>query len=244
MRLLCPFCQKAITVPDSEAGKAVPCPECGKEFAAPQLPTPYQPAGNGPRSPAPSPPVPETYLHEQPTAVTQLPQIEQELSGYERMVSAALDRKWLRWVAPAALTLVFLLTFFSWDGMFPAGYGAYTQNAWQALFGRVSADAVAEAEFNKKADLDERVHSNWWLVLFFFFLFLALVVAWAEPVVELAKINLPEEVRKAWQFRSVILAALTLASLMFLLAQWASGFGLQRAVYDKIESDFAPMKAA
>ena len=35
MDFLCPNCQKAITVPDSEAGKAVNCPECNQQFAAP-----------------------------------------------------------------------------------------------------------------------------------------------------------------------------------------------------------------
>jgi hypothetical protein len=247
MRLLCPFCQKAISVPDSEAGKAVNCPECGQQFAAPQLYTPAPTAGNGAR-PAPSPPpVPETYLSDRPADVTELPgqpRVDQEVAGYERIVTAPLDRKWVRWVPPAALTLVFLLTFFSWDGVYPGGHAAYSQNAWQCLFGDVSADPVAEEEFKQMEDFDKRVHSNWWLVFFFLFLFLALVVAWAGPVVEYAKINLPDEVQKAWKFRPIILAALTLAAFMFLLAQWASGFGLQRAVYDKIESELAPVKAA
>jgi hypothetical protein len=247
MRLLCPFCQKAITVPDSEAGKAVNCPECGQQFAAPQLYTPAPSAGTGAKPAGSPPPVPETYVTDRPADVTHLPgqaRVDQELAGYERIASAPLERRWVRWVPPAALTLVFVLTFFSWDGMYPGGYPAYTQNAWQCLFGSVSNDPVAEEEFKQKEDLDSRVHSNWWLVFFFLFLFLALVVAWAGPVVELAKINLPDEVQKAWKFRPVILAALTLAAFMFLLAQWASGFGLQRAVYEGIESKFAPMKAA
>jgi hypothetical protein len=248
MRLLCPFCQKAISVPDSEAGKAVNCPECGQQFAAPQLFTPAPAAapatGNGAKAAAaPPPPVPETYVHDRPADVTHLPQMERELSGYEHMVSAPLEPKVLRWIPPAALTLLFFLTFFSWDGMFPAGYPAYTQNAWQCLFGKVSADDVAEDEFKQKADFDDRVHSNWWLVFFFLFLFPALVLAWAGPVVEVAKINLPEGIRRAWHFRSALLGALVLASLLFLLAQWASGFGLQRAVYDKIESAYATQKA-
>jgi membrane protein implicated in regulation of membrane protease activity len=37
MRLLCPFCQKPINVPDTEAGKAVNCPLCQQMFAAPYL---------------------------------------------------------------------------------------------------------------------------------------------------------------------------------------------------------------
>ena len=42
MRLLCPFCQKPISVPDSEAGKRVACPECQEHFIAPLLATLFE----------------------------------------------------------------------------------------------------------------------------------------------------------------------------------------------------------
>ena len=37
MRLICPNCQKPVTVPDSDAGKSTKCPECGQSFPAPEL---------------------------------------------------------------------------------------------------------------------------------------------------------------------------------------------------------------
>src|SRR5262245_34941850 len=130
MRLLCPFCQKAITVPDTEAGKAVHCPECGEQFAAPQLfsPTPYpmaesRPAAADYRSPA-SEPVPETYVSERPEGpdLGHLPAVDRELSGLGRVASFPLDPRVIRWIPAAALFLAFILSFFSWNGLFPGGY--------------------------------------------------------------------------------------------------------------------------
>ena len=57
MRLLCPFCQRAITVPDADAGKAVPCPLCGQTFAAPELYAPPADVYAVEKPPRPPPPV-------------------------------------------------------------------------------------------------------------------------------------------------------------------------------------------
>jgi hypothetical protein len=246
MRLLCPFCQKPITVADSEAGKAVNCPECGQQFAAPQLFTPS--AAAAPASSAPPPPVPETYTPDPrdrmvATDLPDLPAPDREMSGFQRMASLPLDPRVIRWVPAAALTLVLLLTFFKWNGMYPAGYGAYTQNAWQSLFGGLSVDPVAEDEFKLKTDLEERIKTNWWLLPYLLFLIPALLLAWAGPVVDMAKIKLPEGLEKVWQLRPAILGAILAVTFLFLLVQWASGFGVQRAVYDKVEADSAKAKA-
>jgi hypothetical protein len=248
MRLLCPFCQKAITVPDSEAGKAVNCPECNQQFAAPQL---YTPAPSF-EPPAPTPPVPETYLGTtppdrttqlEPPDLPRLPPVDRELSGYDRMVSVPLEPKVIRCIPPVALFLAFILTFFAWNGLYPAGYAAYTQNAWQGVLGWVSRDAVADYEMKIGDDLENRVRTSWWLVPYVLFLFPTLVLAVVGPVVDLAKIKVPESIQRVWQFRPLALGILTIVTLLFLLAQWASGFGLQNAVYTKIEDDFAERKA-
>jgi hypothetical protein len=260
MRLLCPYCQKAITVPDSEAGKAVNCPECNQQFAAPQLytpapsPAPAAPAApvHSPTSGSPVPPlVPETYVAEgseqwsptQPPALPHMPAPDREMSGYTHMVSLPLEPKVVRWIPAGALFVAFLLTFFSWNGLYPGGYSAYTQNAWQGLFASVSEDQVAEDELKIGKELQDRVHTTWWILPYLLFLFPTLILAVAGPVADLTKIKLPPNVEAIWRFRPLALGGLAVLVLIFLLAQWASGFGLQRAVSDKIDADFAAKKA-
>jgi hypothetical protein len=257
MRLLCPYCQKAITVPDSEAGKAVNCPECHQQFAAPQLyapapvapPPAISPPASGPPVP---PPVPETYVKEgsepwpppESVALPELPAPDREMSGFKRMVSLPLDPQVIRWIPAGALFLAFVLTFFSWNGLYPGGHSAYTQNAWQALFGVVSKDEVADDLLKMNDDLEKRAKSSLWLLPYLLLLFPAIVVAAAGPIVQLTKFKLPEGVEKVWQFRPLALGAIAILLLLFLLAQWASGLGLQNAINTKVEEEFPDKKAA
>jgi hypothetical protein len=246
MRLLCPFCQKPITVNDSEAGKAVNCPECGQQFAAPQMFTPSPPTHYGDRAGA-QPVVPETHVPDSndriaPTDLPDFPLPDQQLSGYRKTISLPFDARVVGLVPAVAVFLVFLLTFFSWNGLYPGGYPAYTQSAWQSLAGGLSFDEVAEAELRLKDTLEQKVKTNWWLIPYLLLLFPALVLAAAGPVVDLAKIKLPPAIEPYWQYRPAALAALLTVMFLFLLAQWASGFGLQQAIHEKVESDLAVAK--
>ena len=246
MRLLCPFCQKTISVPDSEAGRAVNCPECGQQFAAPQLytPSPATLETVSSAKPAPVPPaVPETYLVPSTAASDLNPvSLDRGMFGYAHSGSIPLDPRVIRFIPAAALTLVYFLTFFKWDGMYPAGYAAYTQNAWQCLFASISNDPVAEEEFKKLAELEKNIHSSWWLFFYLVLLFPALALAWAGPIVDLAKIKLPSGVESVWKYRAAALGILVILMLLFFMAQWASGLGLQRAVDSQIEDEYAAEK--
>ncbi|HKA06324.1 MAG TPA: hypothetical protein VKD71_03645 [Gemmataceae bacterium] len=248
MRLLCPFCQKPITVPDSEAGNRVPCPECNEHFIAPLLSTPspseiYSPQRQSAASS--STPVPETYASSQPydhadAAETRLrqqppPSPESELSDYRKIVSIPFKHDVMRWIAPAAMTLVFFLTMLPWDGMYLAGNSAYTQNAWQCAFGSVSYDPVAEQLMQFSAELDKRVHASLWLVPYLMLLFPALVLAWAGPIVEVSKTKLPPGLEPYWKFQPLILAGALGVMFLFLLAQCISGFGIQQGVDQYVE---------
>ena len=253
MRLLCPFCQKPITVPDSEAGKRVPCPECSEHFIAPLLSTPspseiYSPARQAGASS--SAPVPETYAPSQSydhsdaveTRIRQelppSPSPESELSGYRKIFSIPFKHDVMRWIAPAALTLVFFLTMLPWNGIYLAGNAAYTQNAWQCAFGSVSYDSVGEQLMQFNAELDRRVHANLWLVPYLMLLFPALVLAWAGPIVEVAKVKLPPGLEPYWKFQPLILAGVLGVMFLFLLAQCLTGFGIQQGVDQYVEEMF------
>jgi hypothetical protein len=263
MRLLCPFCQKAIGVPDTEAGNAVHCPECGQQFVAPQLYTPAPAAlsetadlGVRPAGPTPVPrPVPETYVHNGPA--TELPEVDlphvprpdREMSGYARMASIPLEPRVIQWIPAGALFLAFIMTLLPWDGLYPAGYPAFTQSPWHAAVASMSRDPVADDALrdgeSKLGDvLDKKLHMNWFLFPHFLLLFPTLLLAIAGPIVDMAKIKLPPSIEQFWQYRPAILGVLTTLVLLFLLAQWASGFGLQRAVNEWVDADFEESKAA
>jgi hypothetical protein len=254
MRLLCPFCQKAITVPDSESGKAVNCPECNQQFAAPLLTTP-PPAPSAPPPPPLQPtqlapaPVKETYVASepewsaQPAGLPNIPQPDREMSGFSRMISVPLDMKIIPWIPAGALLLIFVLTWFPWNGIFPGGYSAYTQNAWQGVLGWISLDDTADDEMKLSSDLKERVHSSLWLLPYLLLLFPTLALAIAGPILDVAKLKIPPNLEPYWKYRPLVLGALTLLMLLFLFAQWASGFGIQNAVSEKIEADAAEKKA-
>ena len=256
MRLLCPHCQESLTVPDSEGGKTVHCTYCGKPFSAPlpyEASTPALAAEPYPVKPepaaAPAPVVPPpkpapvapksgalpavTDGWDTPAPPTPLP--GPELSGYANVRTLPIDLKVVRWVAPAALFVAFILTFFSWDGLYPGGYGAYTQSAWGCLSAGFAVDPVAEEEFKLAEELGKRTPSNLWLLPYLILLIVVLVVAWAGPVVELMKPKLPAVVQDLWQYRAAALSGGVIILLLLLSAQWASGFGLQRAIKEKAE---------
>src|SRR5262245_42900934 len=57
MELLCPTCQRKLTIPDQYAGQLMKCPLCQATFTAPALPPTPAPAFVAPpTSPAPPPP--------------------------------------------------------------------------------------------------------------------------------------------------------------------------------------------
>ncbi len=55
MNLLCPNCQKMLTVPEHFAGQLMKCPLCSGTFTVPALPASVPPAPEPPAAPAPTP---------------------------------------------------------------------------------------------------------------------------------------------------------------------------------------------
>jgi predicted Zn finger-like uncharacterized protein len=239
MRLICPNCQQSFTIADAEAGRTVTCPQCATSFGAPQtyVAPPIEPLVALPSPPPAAPPA----LNNAPTAATPVikaatpsssaPQIE----GYAHVHSALLNHQVCRWLAPVALTLVFFLSFFNWFGFYPAGYAAYTQNAWQALFATMSVDPVAEKVFDKEKELNQALSASWWLLPYLLLLLVGLALAWSEPAIKAFHLKLPALVEHWWGHRHALLAACAGLTLLFLLLQCAAGFGLERALAAKIE---------
>jgi len=173
-----------------------------------------------------------------------LPSRAPDLSEYRKVVTVPAKPEVVRWIPAAAMTLVFFLTFLPWNGIYPGGYPAYTQSAWQCLFGAVSHDPVAEQVMQFLPLLEERVHSNLWLLPYLLLLFPALILALAGPIVDLGKMKLPPAIEPYWMYRPLALGGLLIFMFLLLLLQCATGFGIQRAVDQYVEEKYATQRAA
>ena len=138
-------------------------------------------------------PVPETSnAASRAPDLGHLPAPDREMSGYGRMASVPLDPRVIRWIPAVALFVAFVLTLLPWNGLYPAGYPAFTQSPWHAVVASMSRDPVADDALRvgetKVGDiLDKKLHMNWWLFPYIFLLFPTLLIAAAGPVVDLAK---------------------------------------------------------
>src|SRR5262245_26364494 len=120
MNLLCPNCQKPLTVPDQYAGQLMKCPLCNGTFGVPGLPPP---------APAPTPAAPDVFRvapepppppRNEPAPKPEAPPKAEEApapppppppTGYEKTARFTFRPEVLAWVAPVAMLLVFLLLF-------------------------------------------------------------------------------------------------------------------------------------
>lgn len=235
IRQICPNCFRSVELPDAAAGTDAPCPSCGKVFA---LPGRYNPAvdpaaGPGDSAPFPVPPsrpAPPPGLvppggASRPTA----PASEPSLAA-ERTTGFPLSPVVLGWIPVACFTLVFLLTFFNWVGMYPGGYRAYTQNGWEAAFGSLDSNNFAEEVLKLEAELAKRTPWNLLLVPFLLGLLLLLAVAWAERALrDPGRVPAPA-VAQFWRYRFAAIAGLGALLFGLLAFQTRIGFGLETAV--------------
>jgi hypothetical protein len=128
MNLLCPNCQKLVTVPEQSAGQTMQCPMCSGTFTVPGLPH----EGPEPLAYAP-PPATETYgVRQEPAAaaapahLAEAPAPESHFapaapppsgpSTFSRGFALELNPHVVPWLAPVGMLVVFLLTFFPWIG--------------------------------------------------------------------------------------------------------------------------------
>lgn len=234
MNLMCPNCQKMLTVPEQYAGQLMKCPLCAGNFTVPGLPAsapppgpssyPVRPEPAAPSPRAPEPPVVEPIAPKQP-AGTASP------GGYARTMALTLNPQILPWIAPVCLVGVMVLMFFPWVGYFPGGYGVVTQNGWNSAFGYAPAEPVYVRKVLKleSDELPEKARPAMdVLLLFFVILFLlALILALASIVMPLLKLQLPPAVQQLMPWRWGITGALTILAFLFLFLQSLVGFSIE-----------------
>ncbi len=290
MNILCPNCQRPLTVQEQYAGQLMKCPLCGGTFTVPALapmpaapvsppasapppPSPFAETWPPPSTPAPPPSPMETYglstppAAERPKAAEPPPpeppsrheprpweMREPEPAseglevmspppptppeGYTHKFSLSINPRILPWIAPGAFVLIFFLTFFNWVGMYPGGYGVYTQNGWQAAFGTYSEDNVWEAKVlkNDTTGTDKPAFG----VLPFFYLLVLLptvFIAVASVLVhlKLIPINLPPVAQQYWWLRPLAVAGIAGFAFFFLFLIIAVGFPVESKVHEGAE---------
>jgi hypothetical protein len=210
MDFRCPSCQKDLTVPDEYAGQLMKCPLCQNTFQAPALPPPVAPApppsGPGtysvePPPPAPSPEAPrrkkEKEKEKEAPAAPPPPPVP--TGDYTHTRTVWISPRVMPWVAPAALLLAFLLTFFSW------GYaGADLDHiAWGWGFSEGNALTI----------------------LYLFMLLFAFLASGAITVVRLIPgFKVPAALHQIWPWRAGVVTLLGFLGLFFLVMQMFVGF--------------------
>jgi hypothetical protein len=252
MNLLCPNCQKMLTVPDEFAGQTMKCPLCSGTFTVPGLPgaAPPPSPSDAPETdiysirhePSPPPP-PMSFLPPPPpppeTATTLTPAPKPSLmpADYQHALSGSLNPQLLPWIAPVCLLVVFFLQFFDWDGLYPGGEPAVTGNAWRTAFGAytVDGDLKTLVHFDEDDKLKPGVSI---LTIFYLLLFFpTLAVTVASVVIAMVSIKqLPPWVNDLLPWRWGIVAAANLLVFLFLALQLLVGFSLDSRYRDWVDN--------
>jgi hypothetical protein len=242
MNLLCPNCQKMLQVPEQYAGQLMKCPLCTGTFTVPALP----------QAPAPPPPPPQQF-----TPPQNIPQPPPDLgmgggpapehaaapspppAGYTHQRSYTISSRLVSWIAPLCLIGIFVLLFFSWVGMYPAGLGVVTQSGWSAAFGGFAPpNEVWMDSYRDEMDFLKNLGVSIWLVFFLLLWLVSVVVALGSTLIHLrlVPVELPPSLMQYWSFRPLLVSLLCLVGLVFLVLQLISGFSLESEAWKKAET--------
>lgn len=262
IRQLCPQCFATVELPPEAAGHDTPCPKCGKVIAVPAAYSPSVSTSGGlpgltpPTSKPPTPP--GTYPMSDPIApppglnpVTVAPPplvaaptvtLPTTDSGM-RSCGISLNTTWLDWVPAACFTLILLTTFFSWVGTYPGGVRVYSQNPWSALTGGVTTSNLPEDLIQDEKYLETAISGNRWLIIYFPMLLAALLLSWLACLIRNPNINtIPGPLAwlpKIWDQRFLIISAISASLLFLILIQTWSGYGLETAIKQKVNEQYA-----
>ena len=129
MNLLCPNCQKMLSVAEQYAGQTMKCPNCAGTFTVPAPP----PGSFTPGAPPP-PPMPSFGSSASAPAAPLPP-----LTGNVHAFSVSLRLEYLKFLAPLSLLLVFFLTFLPWVEAGISVKDSGTFSGWQTSFGEFSS---------------------------------------------------------------------------------------------------------
>ena len=166
---------------------------------------------------------------------------------YSQHCAIELSARCLAWTSVLALSLILLLSFFSWIGAFPGGYRVYTQMPWQAMIGSLTTHSYFDETLAEETELKKHLRGNWALLLpYLLFLLAGTGLAWAWRLVNpdvMAHWPRPwSGLKTFWPALPTLLTGLAVAMLFLLLLQCWVGFGLEMAVQARIAEEVAAVQ--
>jgi hypothetical protein len=240
MELLCPSCQRRLTIPDQYAGQPMKCPMCNNAFTAPALAPVPGAATYTPPPPAP-PPAPSGDALAAGAPPQAAPAPLPPPGDYIAHKSIWFSPRVLPWVVLGALLLVFILSFFPWDRTLGDAFGEHnsiiSQSAWQAAFGSYSV-YPAPADKEKKelpAELQTPGGVNILILFYVLLLILLLLVTAAAVVVDVIQAPLPPAVQQLLPWRWAAVAGLTALTFVLLVLQLLLGFRMENALARNVD---------
>jgi hypothetical protein len=157
----------------------------------------------------------------------------------------------LPWVAAVAILAVFVLSFFSWVGLYPGGVGVLTQSGWQAGFGSYSldsdvkdAEAMASRVLGAEGGKTEGPGASGLLILYLLLLIPALLLTIGAAVWPLLPLKLPPAVERLRPWRWGIAGGVSLLAFFLLLVAMLTGLGLENKVHATAEKAVAAEEKA
>ncbi len=217
MNLLCPNCQKMLTVQEDQAGQMMRCPLCSGTFTVPSLPTgPGAPAaavaGGGPAAASTGPPDDVfrfAAAPPEPPTVTHRPESgppPETPPGGATGFTLTVQPQVVPWIAPAALAVAFFLLFLPWSGTLVWGERPepYTLSGWATDWGSGLG------------------------ILHIILLVLTVPLAAAIVALPILGVRLPAQVESVWPWRATIVAVLVGLATFFLVLSLATGTALSK----------------
>lgn len=267
MNILCPHCQKLLSVPEEQAGQSVRCSACNSVLSVPVLPKPEAPmfsSGNQSASaaaqdpdifklaldadqPDPKPgskpqiaPTPEKPADRAPIPPPPPP----PPAGPLRVFAYTLNPQVVVWMTPIALLVLFFLLWFTWTGIYPGGKAAYTQSAIQMTYKSFSTDAAIDKVMELESKLNKTISWSGMTFLYVMLVLAGLVFAALPLVLKYTNLRLPPKVQPIMPYRLALVYACTgLAFVLLLLVSWM-GFSLETAVTTMMTEEVEKQKAA
>jgi hypothetical protein len=264
MNLICPHCQKLLTVPEQNAGQLMKCPMCNNTFPVPALPQTPIASGSTTAPPGADAGAEIFSLAPEPAgAPSSAPRREERNAGraaaeparrvgpdkappplpgtdYQHVYSLRISPRVVPLVAPIALFFILILLFFPWVGSYPGGHSVYTQSAFEMLGGGHRYDVVGEKVLNYDKKITENIGLSGLMYLYVLLLLVTIALVVLPLIIKQRPILLPAALESIWPWRSQLaFAGMVLVFAVLLLQSWW-GFGLENAMRAIAYQSIAP----